>query len=581
MIKKMVSMLVASAMVLSLASCGAAQTGSQAADSTTASGAGTASSTVTVVQPEADITFTFTDDGITASAESDGYKVDGTALTISDAGVYLLTGSCANGSVKVKKGTTDVTLILSDLTLTCEDSAPIVCAKSTGVSIFAAAGTLNTLTDSAKNNDDDFPDNEDAENAVIKCKDGSQVVLEGSGILRIFAKGKNGIKSGCELDGRDASLTIRDLTLDIDAPVNDAVNAEQLLNVESGTLTIYAADDALHCDLVMNVGADGTMGPAITITGCEEGIEAATLNILSGDIAIQANDDCLNAANSDLDDYAFSMNISGGNIVAYTTGGDGFDSNGDLNISGGYVEVWTANTADNQPLDADGTVNITGGTVLAGGGSSGMGMTLVTGQGCVIYGGSNGFGGMGGGFAGGRGEMAGQQPAQMPEQPQGEMPENMERPEGMELPDGMELPENMQMPEQGEAPMTMEQGGDAARMELPQGQQPDQMPALDEENFLFGGFGGAGQQLMSEGTVFTIRDAQGNAVCSGTAPCDTAYLLYCAADVEPEQDYSLEAGSTVVDTQTAASGQVVSSNHFGGGMLGGFAAKLTSWIKNA
>ena len=36
--------------------------------------------------------------------------------------------------------------------------------------------------------------------------------------------------------------------------------------------------------------------------------------------------------------------------------------------------VWTANTADNEPLDADGTITVSGGTVLAAGGSSGMGM---------------------------------------------------------------------------------------------------------------------------------------------------------------------------------------------------------------
>ena len=49
------------------------------------------------------------------------------------------------------------------------------------------------------------------------------------------------------------------------------------------------------------------------------------------------------------------MTISGGTIDAYTSGGDGFDSNGELAITGGTVVVWTANTADNEPLDADGT----------------------------------------------------------------------------------------------------------------------------------------------------------------------------------------------------------------------------------
>ena len=42
-----------------------------------------------------------------------------------------------------------------------------------------------------KNNDDNYPDNADAENAVLKCKDGSQVTISGSGTLKIIANGKN------------------------------------------------------------------------------------------------------------------------------------------------------------------------------------------------------------------------------------------------------------------------------------------------------------------------------------------------------------------------------------------------------
>ena len=160
------------------------------------------------------------------------------------------------------------------------------------------------------------------------------------------ANGKNGVKSGATTDEEGAaSLTIRELTLNIDAPVNDAVNAEQQLNIESGSLTISAGDDALHCDLSLTVGASGTAGPDIDITGCYEGIEAANLAIRSGDIDITATDDCLNAANSDLTGYSFTMDISGSTINAYTSGGDGFDSNGSLTISGGVIAVWTANTA--------------------------------------------------------------------------------------------------------------------------------------------------------------------------------------------------------------------------------------------
>ena len=48
--------------------------------------------------------------------------------------------------------------------------------------------------------------------------------------------------------------------------------------------------------------------------------------------------------------------------------------------------MWTANAADNQPLDADSTITITGGTVLAAGGSAGMGYTIDASQGYVTYG---------------------------------------------------------------------------------------------------------------------------------------------------------------------------------------------------
>ena len=161
--------------------------------------------------------------------------------------------------------------------------------------------------------------------------------------------------------------------------MNDAINAEQTLNIESGTLNISSGDDAIHCDYVMNVGASGTMGPSITIKACYEGLEAATLNILS-------EDECLNAANSDLTGYSFSMTISGGAITAYSSTGDGFDSNGDLTITGGTVVVWTANTADDQPLDADGTLTVSGGTVLAAGGSAGMGVPISAAQPYVTFG---------------------------------------------------------------------------------------------------------------------------------------------------------------------------------------------------
>lgn len=358
-----------------------------------ASASGAAVSGTSADSAENGISIRFSNDGITAADDS-GLSIDGTSLTITAAGTYLLSGSCEDGSVKVQKGTTGVVLALDGLTLSSQTTAPLICAKSTEVTIEAAAGTVNTLSDTEANNDGSNDSN--TENAVIKCKDGSQVVLCGTGELILQANGRNGIKSGASTGTEgNASLTIRELTLTIDAPVNDAVNAESILNVESGTLEISAGDDALHSDGELNIGADETDGPSISITSCYEGLEGTVVNIFSGDIDLQSTDDCINAANSDQPNGDFQINITGGKITASASDGDGFDSNGDLTISGGSVAVWTANAADNEPLDADGTVTISGGTVLAAGESSGMGIHLEASQPCVIF---NGDSSEGGGF---------------------------------------------------------------------------------------------------------------------------------------------------------------------------------------
>lgn len=62
----------------------------------------------------------------------------------------------------------------------------------------------------------------------------------------------------------------------------------------------------------LNIGAEGTDGPSVTITSCNEGLEGTTVNVFSGSISIQSTDDCINAANADLSGYSYELNISGG-----------------------------------------------------------------------------------------------------------------------------------------------------------------------------------------------------------------------------------------------------------------------------
>ena len=240
---------------------------------------------------------------------------------------------------------------------------------------------------------------------------GSNVTICGTGTINITANGKNGVKGGYDLYEEDedgnvtdtllstASLTIKDVTLNIVANVNDGLKSDKVLNILSGTITVSAADDGIKCDYTMNIGSEGADGPTIAVKNAAEGIEAAMLNVYSGSIAVNASDDGINAANSDLTNYSFSYNQYGGYVYVNVTGGDGIDSNGTINLVGGTLEVYTPSQGDGDPLDSERGVSFNGATVLAVG-HLGMAQGYSAATPYVTFGSSGemrgGFGGMNG-----------------------------------------------------------------------------------------------------------------------------------------------------------------------------------------
>lgn len=502
--------------------------------------------------------FVFSEDSIKVTqGDYDGYDIDGSSLTINDSGTYIVSGKCDDGSIKIKKGTSDVTLIFNGLSLNSSDTAPLTIGKSSEVSVVVSSGTINALSDTEKNNAENYPDNVNAESAVIKCKDGSKVTLSGDGTLDITANAKNGIKSGATTIAEgEASLTIKEVTLNVTTPINDAINAEQLLSLESGNITVCAESDGIHCDYVMNVGKTGTSGPSITVKDSYEGLEAATLNIFSEKINIHSEDDCINAANSDLSGYNFSINISGGELYMDSEIGDGIDSNGDLSISGGNVTVWTANSSDNAPLDADGTLSVTGGVVLAAGGSAGMGMKLEAEQPYVIFGGTGSFGGFknfskSGGFAGGAAA-----------------------PENESIPDasfGIGTSGGNKSEDGGQGGQNFTDGSQNDNVPYPPANVPSQISEQYEQNQASSGNslpGGIGQTAysqinISEGSAFSIKDESGNTVYSGTAAHTAGYIFFSSPELESEKSYTLYSETENVETSSAG------TDSMSGGFAGG------------
>ena len=185
---------------------------------------------------------TLTDSSATAKGKYTGYEIDGTDVSITAAGTYVFSGDCDNGSITVKKGVTGVTIVLNSLTLTNDDSAAITLNKTAEASLIAAAGTTNTVADTAGSND---------ENAAVKVKSGAALAIGGTGTLTVDGNAKNGIKGAA-----DAVITVAEVKLNINA-ADDGLSCDDELNITGGTLSITAGGDAEYLAAVRGLYGKG------------------------------------------------------------------------------------------------------------------------------------------------------------------------------------------------------------------------------------------------------------------------------------------------------------------------------------
>ncbi len=280
---------------------------------------------------------------------------DDSQVIIKSSGTYVVTGSSSDGNITVTKSTTGVVLVLDDLDLTSTTGATVSVNKEAEVKIIIS-GTV-TLTDNEDPDDENSADEAAADafdGAALKAKANSQVYVTGDGTLVIHGNAKNGIKAG-----DDSSLIFDGVTVNIDA-VNDGINGNYDVSLLSGSFTIAAGDDAIHADHILSIGnTDGT-GPAIRVTGSNEGLEGTVVNIYGGDLSIVSSDDAINAANGDglyegVLDYSFNM--MGGRLVINSQG-DGIDSNGNVNLTGGSAEIHSASQGGEAGIDYDGQLYV-------------------------------------------------------------------------------------------------------------------------------------------------------------------------------------------------------------------------------
>ncbi len=376
-------------------------------DAVSAKAAATAVSTGTVIFQKADL---FSERDLMQEADLSKavtYAVaDGQDITITAAGVYVLTGEAKDVTVYVEADKEDkVQLVLDGLTVTNADAPAIYVKSADKVFVTTSADSSLSVTGTFAADGDanldgvifskaDLTLNGTAELTVSSTKNG----IVGKDDLKITG-GAYAVSAGVKAIEANDSIRIADGTLKLTAGT-DGLHAENdddtegYIYIGGGSLTIAAGDDGIHATTVVQVD-DGTLA-----ISAYEGIEGTYIQLNGGVLSINSSDDGINAARKS-NAYAATVEINGGDITVNMGAGDtdGVDSNGNIIVNGGVVRV-----TGNSTFDYDGSGQYNGGTIIV----NGQQIDYIPNQ---MFGGRGGFGGFGGfggqGGWGGRGGRGG------------------------------------------------------------------------------------------------------------------------------------------------------------------------------
>lgn len=219
-------------------------------------------------------------DGSEASVTGEGATADGSTVTISTDGTYVVSGTLADGQIVVSlPGDNDkAQIVLNGVTIHNESGPAIQVDQADKVFLTLADGSTNVLSDGASYA---LAEGEDEPYAALYSKD--DLTINGSGALEVTGNYRHGIasKDDTVITGGAISVT----------SAEDAVRGNDAIKIGGGDITVNAGDDAFHSEYLFYI-ADGT----VNVESCVEGYEAEKIIVHGGETSIVASDDGVNAS---------------------------------------------------------------------------------------------------------------------------------------------------------------------------------------------------------------------------------------------------------------------------------------------
>jgi len=287
--------------------------------------------------------------GSSANVSGDGVTVSGSTVTITKSGTYVISGQSDGVQIKVEADkSTDVHLVLKGATMTNTNAA--ISATSAGhVYLTLAEGTTNSLSDSSSNSD------EKVDAALFSKVDDTLHITGGTYNITAVGDAFN-VNDELNITGTTMTIDAKEDGVKVD---NDGDMTVGNMYLANNTITVTAGDDGIHAsgNLVIDSGT-------YTVKNSTEGIEGKSITINDGDINVYATDDGVNAANKNAQQSEIFFTMNGGNLTVEVGQGDTdpIDSNGNITVTGGTIKM-----IGQTGFDFDGTATYTGGDIYLNG----------------------------------------------------------------------------------------------------------------------------------------------------------------------------------------------------------------------
>ncbi len=272
------------------------------------------------------------------------------SLTITEAGIYELTGQIKDGLITVH---TDgkVILVLNNVTIKNSKGPAIYVEQSEATTIELTGGSINQLTDS-----DSYSIYKEDVNGTIFSR--NNLIITGKGTLKVNADYKNGIVS-------EGPLTIESGTIEIDA-LEDGIQSLDNIIIKDGIININSAGNGIRTvnDTHTEIGYIQIENGAFNIRATLDGIQATTyLSIKNGIFDIRTgNGSSIAWTNQTISAKALkskkNLIIENGSFTI-DSADDAIHTNSSLSIIDGAFHI----SSGDDGIHADDTIIINNGTI--------------------------------------------------------------------------------------------------------------------------------------------------------------------------------------------------------------------------